>query len=137
MAEQSQPMMGLAPYLTIRGGKAAEAIDFYKRAFGAEEVSRMPAEGSPKLMHAAVRINGGLVMMSDDFPEYMGGKETGAPSAVTLHLHVDDADRWWKRAVDAGAEVKMPLDDQFWGDRYGQLKDPFGHSWSIGAPIKK
>jgi PhnB protein len=137
MAEQAPAMTGLAPYLTIRGGKAAEAVEFYKRAFGAEEISRMPAEGSPRLMHASLRINGSLLMMSDDFPEHSGGAETQPPSAVTLHLHVDDADRWWKRAMNAGAKVKMELADQFWGDRYGQLQDPFGHSWSIGAPIKK
>lgn len=136
MAEQDMTG-GMAPYLTIRGGRGAEAIEFYKRAFGAEEVARMPAENSDKLMHAHLKINGSSLMLSDDFPEYMGGKEAPAPASVTMHLQVDDADRWWKRAVDAGAEVKMDLADQFWGDRYGQLRDPFGHSWSIGAPVKR
>src|SRR3546814_17574735 len=70
-------------------------------------------------------------------PEYQGGGETAAPSAVTLHLAVDDADQAWSRAVGAGAEVAMPLADQFWGDRYGQLRDPFGHTWSIGAPSRE
>jgi PhnB protein len=76
-------------------------------------------------------------MLSDDFPEYRGGQPAPAPASVTLHLQVDDADRWWNRAVEAGAAVTMPIADQFWGDRYGHLKDPFGHSWSIGAPIRK
>lgn len=137
MPEQAALRTGLAPYLTIRGGRGAEAIQFYKRAFGAEEVARMPAENSDKLMHAHLKINGSPLLMSDDFPEYMGGKEAPEPASVTMHLQVDDADRWWKRAVEAGATVKMELADQFWGDRYGQLKDPFGHSWSIGAAIKK
>jgi PhnB protein len=131
------PETGLAPYLTIKGGRAAEAIDFYKRAFGAEEVSRHQGEGTTKLMHASLKINGSFLLLSDDFPEYMGGKESAEPGGVTLHLQVDDADRWWKRATDAGARVQMELDDQFWGDRYGQLRDPFGHAWSIGSPVKK
>jgi len=79
--------------------------------------------------------NGADVMLADEFPEHGGNLEVG-PRGVTLHLAVDDADRWWNRAVEAGATVAMPLEDQFWGDRYGQLRDPFGHSWSIGAPIR-
>jgi PhnB protein len=73
-------------------------------------------------------------MLSDDFPEM--GFTAPAPGAVTLHLQVDDADAWWRRALEAGATVAMEIGDQFWGDRYGQLKDPFGHSWSIGSPIR-
>ena len=96
----------------------------------------MPAEDGKRLMHAHLRINGGSIMMHDDFPEYTGGP-MGAPSGVTIHLEVDDADRWFERAVAAGATVTMPLADQFWGDRYGVVKDPFGHSWSIGSPIAK
>jgi PhnB protein len=137
MGETSKAMMrGMAPYLTIGGGRGGEAIDFYKAAFGAEEVARMPAENSNKIMHAHLTINGSPLLLSDDFPEHLGGKETAAPSAVTMHIQCDDADRWFKRATDAGATVAMPLDNMFWGDRYGQLKDPFGHSWSIGAPQK-
>jgi PhnB protein len=123
--------------MTIRDGKAADAIEFYKRAFGAEEMTRAPAEGSTKLMHAHLRINGDSIMLADDFPEWKGGVEAGAPTGITLHLQVDDADRWWNRAVEAGATVTMPLADQFWGDRYGSLKDPYGHSWSIGSPVKR
>jgi PhnB protein len=134
--ETQGPIGGLTPHLTIGGGRAAEAIEFYKAAFAAEEAMRMPADDGKRLMHAHLRINGGSLMMCDDFPEYRGS-EVGAPAAVTLHLEVDDADRWFERAVAAGATPTMPLSDQFWGDRYGQVRDPFGHSWSIGAPIAK
>jgi PhnB protein len=123
-------MAGITPYITING--AIKAAEFYKQAFGAEEIMRQPAHDPNKLMHCHLRINGGDLLMSDPFE---GPAPT--PAATTLHLAVDDADRWWKRAVAAGCTVKMELADQFWGDRYGQLLDPFGHSWSIGAPIKK
>lgn len=120
---------GVTPYLTVRGANAA--ADFYRRAFGAEELFRQPAENGERLLHCHLRINGGDILMSDDFSD-----APSTPSCVTIHLQVDDADRWWQRALDAGAEVKMPLEDQFWGDRYGQLRDPFGHSWSIASPAK-
>jgi PhnB protein len=122
------------PYLTVKGGKAA--VDFYTRAFGATEVYRQLAEDGERLMHSRLTINGGTVMLSDDFPEYHGGRPTPAPTGVTMHLQVDDADVWYDRAVAAGATARMPLQDMFWGDRYGQLADPFGHSWSIAAPVK-
>jgi len=131
------PAGGVTPHLTITDKRAKEAIDFYKTAFDAGEA--MPphmADDGERIMHAHLRINGGSVMLNDDFPEYSGCGAAGAPAAVTLHLQVDDADRWFKRATGAGATVTMPLADQFWGDRYGQVKDPFGHSWSIGAPVK-
>src|SRR5262245_13990493 len=102
MPEQPPLRTGLAPYLTIREGRGGEAIEFYKRAFGADEVARMPAQDASKLMHAHLTINGGPLLLSDDFPEYAGGKEAPAPASVTMHLQVDDADRWWRRAVDAG-----------------------------------
>jgi len=127
--------VGVYPYLSVTGGAAA--VSFYQRAFGAVEEFRGLAEDGVKIMHARLRINGAAVLLSDDFPEFRGGSAPAAPAGVTIHLEVDDADTWWKRAVDAGATIVMPLDDQFWGDRYGQLKDPYGHSWSIGAPIKK
>ena len=130
-------MNGVTPYLTIGGGRANEAVDFYKRASDAEELGRHPAEDGRRLMHAHLRVNGADLMLSDDFPEYHGGGEAASPSGVTLHLAVEDADQAWSRAVGAGAEVAMPLADQFWGDRYGQLRDPFGHTWSIGAPSRE
>ncbi len=136
MAEPSSAIpVGVYPYLTVKGGKAA--LDFYARAFGASEEFRAYGEDGERIMHARFRVNGGAILLSDDFPEFRGGAEAPAAAGVTIHLEVDDADRWWERAVAAGAEIAMPLADQFWGDRYGQLKDPFGHSWSIGAPITK
>ncbi len=137
MSEPNKPrpvMTGVIPYLAVHG--ASEALEFYKRAFGAEELFRMPAEDGKRLMHCNLMINNSHLMMSDDFPEH-GYPINPGPSNVTLHLAVDDADKWFKRAVDAGATVQMPLEDQFWGDRYGQVKDPYGHLWSIGSPIKK
>ncbi|HEX4768476.1 MAG TPA: VOC family protein [Lichenihabitans sp.] len=134
-AKPERPRDGVTPFLTIADGRGSEALEFYGRAFGGDIVERNPAEDGKRLMQASLRINGGWVMLSDEFPEWMGGRVTPPPAAVTLHLQVDDADRWWARALDAGATVAMPIADQFWGDRYGQLRDPFGHTWSIGSPI--
>ena len=136
MAEATSAIpVGVYPYLTVKGGKAA--VDFYTRAFGANEEFRSYGEDGERIMHARLRINGMAVLLSDYFAEFHGGADAPPPAGVTLHLEVDDADRWYKRATDAGATVTMPLQDMFWGDRYGQVKDPYGHSWSIGAPIKK
>jgi PhnB protein len=127
-----------APYLVV--SNAAAAIDFYKNAFGAVELVRHPAPGTDKLMHAHLVVHGGHLMLSDDFSAQMGGKsetpEALGGSPVTFHLHTDNADDVWAQALAAGAEVTMPLADQFWGDRYGQLRDPFGHKWSIGQTLK-
>jgi PhnB protein len=130
------PTTGVAPHLTIpsRGGQAA--IEFYQRAFGAELKVQHLAEDGERIMHAHLRINGGSVLLNDEFPEYNGQQDI-APKGVVIHLQVDDPDEWWNRAMLAGGIPVFPLDDQFWGDRYGQLKDPFGHQWSIGAPIRK
>ena len=134
MAEATSVIpVGVYPYLTVKGGKAA--IDFYTRAFGAVEEFRNTTP-EDKIMHARIRVNGAAILLSDDFPEFRGGGETPAPVGVTIHLEVEDADKWWKRAIGAGASVRMELADQFWGDRYGQLVDPFGHTWSIGCPVK-
>ena len=126
-----------APYIVV--SNAAAAIDFYKRAFGAVELARHPAPGTDKLMHAHLVVNDGDLMLCDDFSSSMGGKSETAEalggSPVTFHLHVEDADAAWDKALAAGAQVKMPLADQFWGDRYGQLTDPFGLHWSIGQTI--
>jgi PhnB protein len=128
----------VAPYLTVSDADAA--IDFYRRAFGAQEISRQPGPDGKKLIHAAIMINGGLVMMSDDFPEFGGGKsntpEALGGSPVTIHLNLADVDAVWQQALDAGATVDMPLADQFWGDRYGQLVDPFGHRWSLATHVR-
>lgn len=133
--ESQGPTGGVTPHLVIRDGRAAEAIGFYKQAFGARELHRVPGEDG-RMMHCHLEINGGSIMLNDDFPEHRGGKPAGPPSGVTLHLQVEDADRIWTDAIGAGASVVMPLEDQFWGDRYGQLEDPFGHHWSIGAALQ-
>ena len=137
MTEQTKPPAGngVMPHLTIpsRGGQAA--LEFYQRAFGAVVDRAMPAEDGERLMHAHLIVNGGSLMLHDEFPEY-GHESDVAPKGVTLHLQVDDADEWWNRALAAGAVPVIPLADQFWGDRYGQVKDPFGHCWSIGAPVR-
>jgi PhnB protein len=133
-SEEQSPSGGVTPHIAIREGKAAEAIDFYQRAFGAEELMRHPSDDG-RIMHAHLRINGGSVMLHDDFPEHSGAPMR-EPAGTILHLQVDDADAWWNRAVEAGCEVRFPLADQFWGDRYGQLRDPYGHTWSIGEPAK-
>lgn len=128
------PPGGVIPYLTIssRGGQAA--VEFYCAAFGAEELFRNLADDGERLMHSRLLINGGLMMLSDEFPEY-GNESDVVPKGFALHLQVDDADEWWNRALLAGGVPVMPLADQFWGDRYGRLMDPFGHCWSIASPI--
>jgi PhnB protein len=123
----------MLPYLTVSDGAAA--IAFYKKAFGAEEHELHLAPGTTKIMNACLSINGGVFMLSDDFSAQFGGTsstpEALGGSPVTVHLQVADVDAAWAKAVAAGAIVTMPLADQFWGDRYGQLKDPFGHKWSM------
>jgi PhnB protein len=131
------PATGLTPHINIRDNRASEAIEFYGKAFGATEKLRVPADDGKRLMHAHLAVNGASLMLHDDFPEYRGGTPEPAPAGGLLHLEVDDADVWFERAVGAGAEVVLPIGDQFWGDRYGQVRDPFGHLWSIGCPIKK
>lgn len=126
----------VTPHLIIDG--CAKAIDFYKKAFGAEEISRMPAPDGQRLMHAMIKIGNSVLMLCDDFPEWGAAKSPKAlgQSSVTLHMYVPDADASFKRALDAGATVSMPIADMFWGDRYGIVKDPFGHEWSIATHIK-
>ncbi len=136
MAIEVQP--AVLPHLVV--DDAAAAIDFYIKAFGAVEQGRVPGPDG-KLIHAALAINGSSVMLNDDFPEMSGGKSMtpkalgGSP--VTIHLVVDGVDEKFQKAVDAGATVVMPLEDQFWGDRYGVLRDPFGHQWSMGQPVRE
>lgn len=137
MAIDVQP--AVSPMLTVSDG--ASAIDFYVKAFDAEELGRVPGPDGKKLFHAALRINGALVMLNDDFPEMNDGKsvtpEALGGSPVTIHLTVSDVDAKFQKAIDAGATVVMPLDDMFWGDRYGELRDPFGHLWSMGQPVRE
>jgi PhnB protein len=130
------PSGGITAHLTIRDGKGAEAIDFYSKAFGAEEIGRHMADDGKRIMHAHLKLNGGSLMLNDDFPEF-GNGQAGPPAGITLHLQVPDADAAWGKATGAGAEVRFPMADQFWGDRYGQVTDPFGFIWSIAAPVKQ
>jgi PhnB protein len=138
-ARQQGPTGGVTPHITIRGGRAADAIEFYEIAFGAVELMRAMADDGQRIMHAHLDLNGGSLMLNDEFPEYQGPADTGSGPAtgVVLHLQVDDADGCWERALTAGAEVKFPIADMFWGDRYGQVVDPFGFTWSIGSPVTK
>jgi uncharacterized glyoxalase superfamily protein PhnB len=125
----------LSAHLTV--ADAAAAIAFYKQAFGAVELGRMAAPDDKRLMHAMLRIGDSALMLNDEFPE-MGGKGPlkigGTP--VTVHLYVEDCDAVYGRAIAAGATAVMPPADMFWGDRYGRLTDPFGHSWSIATHKK-
>jgi PhnB protein len=126
----------ITPHLVIKG--ASEAIDFYKRAFGAEEVGRMPfpgPDGQVKLGHAELRIGESRLFLADEFPDY-GSKGPNGSSPVTIHLEVADVDAVFGRAVAEGARVTMPLADMFWGDRYGKVVDPFGHHWSIATHLE-
>ena len=132
--QTSNSVPGLMPHL-ICGG-AAEAIEFYKRGFGATEMIRM-AGPDGKIMHACVSINGSHVMLVDENRDYgmLGPKSLGG-TPVTIHLNVADVDKATAQAVEAGAKVVMPVDDMFWGDRYGIVEDPFGHRWSIATQKK-
>ncbi len=127
-------MQVLSPHLVCAG--AAKAIDFYKKAFGAVEMMRLPGKDG-KLIHGAVKICGASVMLVDEMPEWgaLSPKALkGTP--VTIHLMVDDVDAFVKRAEKAGAKVVMPVADMFWGDRYGIVEDPFGHKWSIATHLR-
>jgi uncharacterized glyoxalase superfamily protein PhnB len=123
---------GLLPYVTVDG--ALNAAEFYKRAFGAEEAFVVPVDENGRTMHVHLYVNGSSLMLSDAYPEH--GHPFQKHQGFTLQLVVDDIDFWWDRAVAAGAEVVMPVELMFWGDRYGQLRDPFGVSWAINAPVK-
>jgi uncharacterized glyoxalase superfamily protein PhnB len=125
----------ITPYLVVKN--AGEAIEFYKRAFGAREAYRSTCEKSGRVMNAQLRIGSSMIMLNDEFPEHgcLGpAPETNSP--VTIHLYVDDAEGVFRQAVRAGAVTVMPLTDMFWGDRFGQLRDPFGHTWSIASRIE-
>ena len=127
----------VTPHLVVRG--AARAIDFYKEALGAEETFRMPAPGG-MLMHAEIRIGDSKIFLVDEFPEPheegVGSPQQVGATTVTIHLFVDDVDAAIERASAAGAKVTLPPTDMFWGDRYGRIVDPFGHSWSIATHVK-
>jgi PhnB protein len=124
-------MHSLTPHLVCAG--AADAIEFYKRAFNAVEVMRLPAPQGG-LMHAQIRIGDSALMLVDEMPEWGAlGPKALKGSPVTIHLYVADADATIAQAVAAGAKLTMPVADMFWGDRYGQVEDPFGHRWSVAT----
>jgi len=129
-------LQSVTPYLVVSSGH--HAIEFYKNAFGAIEVYRMPAPDGTRLLHATLNIRGSDVMLSDEFPEHGGnrGPDNVGSTTVTIHLWVPNADEAFAQAIAAGASVIMPLADMFWGDRYGKLRDPFGHEWSIAHHIR-
>jgi len=128
-------MHTVTPHLVCKG--AAAAIEFYKKAFGATETGRLPGKDG-KLMHAAVKIGDSTVMLMDEMPEWGAlGPTSLKGSPVTMHIYVDDVDKFAQRAVDAGAKITMPIADAFWGDRYGQLEDPFGHHWSVATQVRE
>jgi PhnB protein len=124
----------VTPYLAVHG--AEDALEFYAKAFGAKELHRQQTPDG-KIMHARLKIGDSIVMLSDIYGE--GGPGSGGSRDgpfVTLHLQLPNVNAVWARAVKAGATVEMPLDDMFWGERYGQLQDPYGHHWSLSTPIK-
>ena len=124
----------ITPYLTIKG--AAQAIEFYKKAFGAEEVLRMPMPDG-KIAHAEIRIGGSIIMLHDEAPDWKAfSPQTVGDTSVSIMLYVDDVDAVYKRAIDAGATSTMEVADQFYGDRSGGLKDPFGHKWHVAMHVE-
>ena len=125
----------VTPHLCCRN--AVEAVDFYSKAFGAE-VQHVMKGPDGKLMHASLSIRGAAIMLCDEFLEHGATSPLALNgSAVVLHLHVPDCDAVFQRAVDAGCEVRMPLQDMFWGDRYGVLRDPYGHKWSVSTTVRQ
>jgi uncharacterized glyoxalase superfamily protein PhnB len=127
-------MSTVTPHIVCAG--AAEAIDFYKKAFGAVEAARIPGPDG-KLMHGMVKINGSPVMLVDENPKWgIVGPKTLKGTPVTMHLYVEDVDAVVAKAVGAGAKVTTPVADMFWGDRYGVIEDPFGHHWSVATHVR-
>lgn len=139
---ESQSVHSVTPHLICAG--AADAIEFYKKAFGATEMFRLPA-ASGKLMHACISVNGSSIMLVDEDPMGTGnaaecgtlGPKSLKGTPVSIHLIVDDADSFVERAAAAGARIIMPLEDAFWGDRFGMIEDPFGHRWSVATPQRQ
>lgn len=127
-------MRSVTPHLVCDG--AADAIEFYKKAFGATEVTRLPGPDG-RLMHAQIRIGDSAVMLVDEFLPYgITGPKSLKGTPVTIHLYVEDADAFMAHAASAGARITMPAAEMFWGDRYGVLEDPFGHKWSVATHVR-
>jgi PhnB protein len=127
-------MHSITPHMVCAG--AAYAIEFYKHAFGAVEMSRLPGPNG-KVMHAMLRIGDSAIMLADEFPDCKSfGPKSLNGSPVTIHLYVEDVDVVVARAVAVGAKITMPIQDMFWGDRYCTLDDPFGHHWSVATHVR-
>jgi len=134
MKKIPEGMHSITPHLVCAG--AAKALDFYQKAFGATEVGRLPGPDG-RLMHAAMKIGDSTVMLADEMPEWGSlGPKALKGSPVTIHIYVEDVDALVARAEKAGAKVTMPVAEQFWGDRYGKLEDPFGHHWSVATHVR-
>ncbi|HEY7853467.1 MAG TPA: glyoxalase/bleomycin resistance/extradiol dioxygenase family protein [Caulobacteraceae bacterium] len=129
-AAYAKPKSTVVPYLTVDG--AARPAEFYKRALGAEVAAMHPVDDQGRTMHVHLYINGGSVMLSDAYPDH--GHPFKEPAGFNVSLQVDDADAWWKRAVEAGATGVQPVSEMFWGDRFGIFKDPFGVIWTLNQP---
>lgn len=125
---------GMTPYLQVDG--ALKAAEFYAGAFGAEQVYMVPPDDQGRTMHVHLYVDGTSLMLGDAYPDYGHPLERPGAFNLTLHLRDDTIDEWWKRAVDAGCSIEQPLQTMFWGDRWGLLKDPFGISWAMNAPVK-
>lgn len=129
MADLERVMQGVIPYLSV--DDADKVIAFYEKAFGAKDLGTMRTEDGKQVMHSQLEINGGALMLSE--ASLMEGKQVVSGS-YTMQLVTREGDRWWKRAVDAGCTVDVPFAMQFWGDRWGKLRDPFGISWALLEP---
>jgi uncharacterized glyoxalase superfamily protein PhnB len=124
----------LTPHLVV--SDAAKAIEFYKKAFGAQEMERFLRPDGKAVMHAQLKIGDSMVMLGSEFPPHCLSPKSRGGTSVSLYLYVENADSTFDRAVKAGCKVKMPMTDQFWGDRCGQVEDSFGHEWSIATHKK-
>lgn len=124
---------GMCPYISVDG--ALRAAEFYEKAFGATNIHTIPPDEQGRTMHVHLLVNGASLMISDFYPDH--GHKYEAPQAFTLQLHLtaETIDAAFQRAVDAGCTIEMPLDNMFWGDRWGRLKDPFGVAWAMNAPV--
>jgi PhnB protein len=129
MTDMARVMQGVIPYLSVDG--ADKVIAFYEKAFGAKDLGTMRSEDGKHVMHSQLEINGGALMLSE--ASLMEGKQVTS-SSYTMQLVTREGDRWWKRAIDAGCAVEVPFAMQFWGDRWGKLRDPFGISWALLEP---
>jgi PhnB protein len=130
--DMTRLMQGVIPYLAIEG--AQKAIDFYVRAFGAEVLGEPARDESGTLMNASLAINGGVLMVMDTMPNIGAEGEPATDKGLTLQIVTDKGDFWWDRAVAAGCVVTHPFRQEFWGDRYGRVRDPFGLMWAINEP---